>query len=267
MFGYKTIEYQQSQGVNTLEKFAVLSDIHSNIYALEAVVADAKSRGATTLINLGDILYGPIAPRATYDCLQTLDVITISGNQDRQIYEATQDEIDANPTMQFILDDLGDAPLAWMKQLPFDKQITTDIYACHGTPEDDLVYLLEDTRSGKPELKPDQEIIRLLNGITAPVILCGHTHLPRCVELSTHQLVINPGSIGLQAYTDDEPHLHSMQNYTAKASYAILEEATTAGQWQVSFHRIPYDVQSAVRAARKRGRKDWEHFLLTGRKL
>jgi len=48
-------------------KFAILSDIHSNVYALEAVINDAKRRGCDTLVNLGDILYGPIQPRATYD--------------------------------------------------------------------------------------------------------------------------------------------------------------------------------------------------------
>ncbi|CAM3951370.1 phosphodiesterase [Vibrio aerogenes CECT 7868] len=249
-----------------LEKFAVLSDIHSNIYALKAVVEDAKNRGVTTLINLGDILYGPIAPRATYDYLMTLTAVTISGNQDRQIYQATQAEIDANPTMQFILNDLGNEPLIWMKQLPFDKQVTPEIYACHGTPGDDLVYLLEETRSGHPELRTEQEITRLLNGVTSPVILCGHTHIPRCVSLRTGQLIINPGSVGLPAYTDDTPHLHSMQTYSSLASYAILEK-TTAGTWQAGFHKVQYDVQSAINAALKRGRKDWEHFLSTGRGL
>ncbi|MGF1694037.1 metallophosphoesterase family protein, partial [Photobacterium kagoshimensis] len=81
-------------------KFAILSDIHSNIFALEAVVKDARAKGFTDFVNLGDILYGPIAPRQTYEYLQSLGAITISGNQDRQIYEATEAEIESNPTMQ-----------------------------------------------------------------------------------------------------------------------------------------------------------------------
>lgn len=249
-----------------MEKFAVLSDIHSNVFALEAVVNDARAQGVAAFINLGDILYGPIAPRQTYDYLQGLDAITISGNQDRQIVEATDAEIESNPTMQFIRSDLGQEPLTWMQQLPFDLQITTDIYACHGTPRDDLIYLLEDVSSGHPIVRSDDEIIARLNGISSPIILCGHTHIPRCVELSTGQLVINPGSVGLPAYTDDEPHVHSMQNYCSKASYATLQK-TDEGIWEVVFHKVTYDVKRATVAAKEQGRNDWVHFLSTGRSL
>ncbi|MDO6706923.1 metallophosphoesterase [Photobacterium sp. 1_MG-2023] len=247
-----------------MEKYAVLSDIHSNVFALEAVVEDATWKGATRLVNLGDILYGPIAPRATFDFLKARDVITISGNQDRQIYASTQAEIAANPTLQFILEDLGEAPVEWLKQLPFDLQIESDLYACHGTPTDDLVYLLEDIRSGSPQVKPDVEIIGALGGVTSGLILCGHTHIPRCIQVSTGQRVINPGSVGLQAYLDELPFPHAMQNYTPQASYALIEEGIH-GQWDVSFHRVDYDVDCAVSAARAQGREDWAHCLKTGR--
>ncbi len=249
-----------------LEKLAVLSDIHSNVYALEAVVADAKTRGVKTFINLGDILYGPIAPKATYDYLCNLNVLTISGNQDRQIYESTQAEIDSNPTMQFILNDLGKSPLEWMKQLPFDLQVSPDIYACHGTPTDDLMYLLENVSTGKAEVRADHEIVNLLNGVKSPIVLCGHTHTPRCVELSTGQLIINPGSVGLQAYTDEDPNVHSMQNYSSKASYVTLLKDSD-NKWKVDFHRVTYDISRAVDAAKNQGREDWVHYLSTGRCL
>ncbi|MGY5450942.1 metallophosphoesterase family protein [Agarivorans sp. MS3-6] len=247
-------------------KFAVLSDIHSNVFALKAVVDDAKAKGVTTFINLGDILYGPIAPRETYDYLLSLNAVTISGNQDRQIYEANKAEIDLNPTMQFILTDLGKSPLEWMKQLPFDSQVSPDIYACHGTPNDDLVYLLENVVTGKPVVRADCEVIKLLDGVSSPIVLCGHTHIPRCVELSTGQIVINPGSVGLQAYTDDEPTIHSMQNYSSKASYATLQKKSD-GKWDIVFHKVTYDVHEATCAAKKQGRADWVHFLSTGRCL
>lgn len=259
---YLCLTYQTKGYI--VEKFAILSDIHSNVFALEAVVKDARAKGVTDFINLGDILYGPIAPRKTYDYVRSLNAITISGNQDRQIYEANEAEIESNPTMQFILSDLGSQPLDWMKQLPFDLQITDDIYACHGTPSNDLVYLLEDISTGEPVVRPDSAIIDLLHGISSPIIVCGHTHMPRCVELSNGQIVINPGSVGLQAYTDVEPNVHSMQNYSSKASYVILHK-TTQEQWNIAFHKITYDVKSAVSAAKKQGREDWVHFLTTGR--
>ncbi|GAK82573.1 serine/threonine protein phosphatase [Vibrio ponticus] len=247
-----------------MSKYAVLSDIHSNVYALSAVVNHAKSLGVERFINLGDILYGPIAPRATYNYLQSLDAITICGNQDRQIFQASGAEISANPTMQFILQDLGEEPLSWMQSLPFDAHISADIYACHGTPSNDLIYLLENTEQGFPIMRSDSEIIELLAGKDASVILCGHTHISRCVELSNGQLVVNPGSVGMPAYTDDEPHLHSMENYSNKASYAVLNQSEQ-GDWNVSFHKVSYPVEQAVEQARLRERLDWVHFLTTGR--
>lgn len=249
-----------------MTKYAVLSDIHSNVYALQAVVEHAKQQGVTHFINLGDILYGPIAPRATFEYLQQLDAITISGNQDRQIYQSTEQEVQANPTMQFILQDLGQEPLDWMKSLPFDARIDDEIYACHGTPKDDLIYLLEEVESGRAQLRDDAAIIQLLSGCSAPIILCGHTHTPRCVELSTGQLVINPGSVGLPAYTDDEPCIHSMETFSSKASYATLYQDAQA-RWQVSLHKVTYDFGSAIQQAELRNRLDWVHFLKTGRGL
>ncbi len=244
-------------------KFAVLSDIHSNVFALQAVLSHAGRRGVDQLINLGDILYGPIAPKATYNLLMTHNFVTISGNQDRQIWQSDQKAIEDNPTLQFILQDLGQEPLDWMRQLPFDYQLNEDIYLCHGTPKDDLVYLLEKVESSRPVLRDDAEIIELLAGQTASVILCGHTHIPRTVQLSTGQIIINPGSVGLPAYTDDEPCIHSMENYSPHASYVLLEKRHD--QWLVEHINVPYNVAAAAEATKLQGRDDWVHFLTTGR--
>lgn len=246
-------------------KIAALSDIHSNVFALEAVINDIKHRSVDVVVNLGDILYGPIEPRDTYDLLMEHDFVTIRGNQDRQIYEATQAEIDSNPTMQFILDDLGKEPLEWMRSLPFDNQLTADVYLCHGTPSNDLIYLLESVTMGRPMVREDQEILSLLGNQNSEVIICGHTHIPRSVHMSTEQLIVNPGSVGLPAYTDDEPCLHSMETFSPDANYAVIEK--TEKGWQVEHIKVPYDHHKAAASANKRGREDWAHFLTTGRGL
>lgn len=246
-------------------KIAVLSDIHSNVYALDAVIKDLKRHSVDLKVNLGDILYGPIAPKSTFELLMEHDFITISGNQDRQIYESTDEEIESNPTMQFILDDLGAKPLAWMKSLPFDKQINEDVYLCHGTPKNDLVYLLEDVSRGYALLRSDNDIIDLLEGQKSKLICCGHTHIPRAVNLSSGQLVVNPGSVGLQAYTDEAPMVHSMENFNHHASYSIVEEVGC--EWVVQNIKVPYDYQRAVSESKKRNRIDWAHFLSTGRRI
>jgi len=246
-------------------KFAVLSDIHSNVFALESVVADAKSHSVDFMVNLGDILYGPIAPKATFDLLMLHDIVTICGNQDRQIYEATSEEITANPTMQFIIENLGRKPIEWMRSLPFDIQLTDDVYLCHGTPDSDLIYLLENIELGYARLRSDNEIVKLLNGQKSKLICCGHTHTPRTVSLTTGQMVINPGSVGLQAYTDDEPNVHSMENFNPMASYSVVEKNSDG--WNIEHIKVPYNVELAVAECKKRDRMDWVHFLTTGRRI
>lgn len=244
-------------------KIAVVSDIHSNIFALEAVISDIKRQGIDLCLNLGDILYGPIAPRDTYNCLMQNEFITICGNQDRQIYEATTDEIESNPTMQFIIDDLGEEPLEWMKSLPFDLQLTDEIYLCHGTPKSDLAYFLEDVKTGVAEVRDSNEIKNLLNGNKSQLVLCGHTHTSRTFQTESQQLIVNPGSVGLPAYRDNMPTDHVMQSFCPHASYAIIESSNFG--WNVSHINIAYDHQKAAQHAILRDREDWGRFLKTGR--
>ncbi len=137
--------------------------------------------------------------KKTFDLLREHDFTTLCGKQDRQIYQATEEQIDSNPTMQFILEDLGTAPLEWIQTLPFDKQLNDEVYLCHGTPSNDLIYLLEYISKGYAMLRSDEEIIRLLQGQKSSLICCGHTHIARAISLSTGQLVVNPGSVGLKA--------------------------------------------------------------------
>jgi len=117
--------------------------------------------------------------------------------------------------------------------------------------------------SGHPVVREDEEISELLGGVSQPVIVCGHTHIPRLVRLANGQMIVNPGSVGLAAYSDDSPLPHAMETYSPDASYAILEE-TLAG-WDVTFRKVPYDTREASRTAAERGRSDWAYQIATGR--
>lgn len=244
-------------------KIAAIADIHSNVFALEAVLQDIQKRGVDVVVNLGDIFYGPIAPRATYELLLEKEIITIAGNQDRQIYESTDAEIEGNGTLGFVLAELNGAPLEWLQLLPGEMQLTDDVYLCHGAPGNDCTYFLEDIENGPGAVRADSEIIALLHGQTSPLTLCGHTHIPRTVALSTSQLIVNPGSVGLPAYEDDLPVVHKMENYSPHASYAILEKNTYG--WLVEQFRVPYYFEAAVEKALILQRYDWAGYLQTGR--
>ncbi|MBE0442981.1 metallophosphoesterase family protein [Psychrobacter sp. FME13] len=257
-----------SKHINTI---AAISDIHSNIFALEAVLADIKRRNIEQIVNLGDILYGPIAPKATYELLMTCrdDIMTICGNQDRQIYEATAADIAGNPTLSFIIEDLPKSAIKWMQDLPFDCHLSKDIYLCHGSPTDDMVYLLENIETGQLRARSDTDILALLSGIDSAVVICGHTHIPRTVKLSTDQMVINTGSVGYPAYEDDLPNIHRMQTYSPHANYAIISFVDTEeGKcWQTEHIQVPYDYEAAAQLASQNGREDWAFALRTGRVL
>ncbi|MGP9689062.1 metallophosphoesterase family protein [Psychrobacter sp. AOP22-C1-C5] len=250
---------------------AAISDIHSNVFALEAVLADIRHRNVNQIVNLGDILYGPIAPKATYDLLMTHqeDIITISGNQDRQIYEATTADLIGNSTLSFIVEDLPIKAIEWMRSLPFDCQLNENVYLCHGSPTDDMIYLLEDIVTGAPAVRSDADILTLLNGIDSAVVICGHTHIPRTVTLSSGQTIINTGSVGYPAYEDDLPIVHKMQTYSPHANYALIKciETKQGKRWQTEHIKVTYDHELAAKLALKNGREDWAFALKTGRVL
>ena len=244
-------------------KLAVLSDIHGNVWALRAVLADAGRRSVDRFVNLGDNFYGPLKPRETFDLLQAIPAVSVQGNQDRLLYQAVLSQIAANPTLAYVLRDLGPQPLESLFSLPKTDIISAQVFLCHGSPRSDSAYLLEDISLGYPVVKPESAILPELSGLQLPVICCGHTHLPRLVVLSGGCLLLNPGSVGLPAYDDDAPNFHVMQNYSPHASYALLEQV--ADGWQVDLIKVPYDFSPAVEQALSLGRHDWAHWLATGR--
>ena len=77
---------------------------------------------------------------------------------------------------------------------------------------------------GFPEVRSEGAIRELLQGVHQPVVFCGHTHIPRVVELTHGQLIVNPGSIGVPAYDDVDPVRYRMQTFSPHACYGILEK-------------------------------------------
>ncbi len=246
-------------------QIAILSDIHSNIYALEEVIKDIKNRDIEVVLNLGDMFYGPIEPRATYELIRENKFINICGNQDREILEASLDQLEKNPTLRYTYENLGKEVLYWIQDLQFEKIIGGTYYMIHGTYFDDSQYLLEDISNGEVTLRRDEEIIKLTDNIETPFIFCGHSHLPRVHKLNTGQIVINPGSVGLQAYEDELPIKHKMQNHTPDAAYTIL--TVEENQYSIEQVRVAYDYEKAARKAEDNGRDDWAYALRTGKVL
>ena len=253
-------------------RFAAISDVHGNIWALRAVLADASSRGAELVVNLGDVLYGPLDPAGTADLLMGLDLPTVHGNEDRILLEkgsrhpaprspASGGEPTAHDHLDATLSRLSDHHLAWLRTLPMTTRMD-DILLCHGTPEADDEYLLEEIRDGVLAPRPAAEVARRLGGVTQRLVLCGHSHLPQWVNLPDGRLVVNPGSVGCPAFTDDRPKYHRVATGSPHARYALL--ARTREGWSVEHREVVYDWDAAAARAARHGCEDWARRLCTG---
>ena len=243
-----------------MQRIAVLSDIHGNLIALEKVAQDISRRGVDMVVNLGDHISGPLWPKETLDYLKEQDWIHICGNHERQLLNQATEKLGASD--QFARQQLGCADLKWLQTLPQRTEIGTEIVLFHGSPLDDKQYLLETIANGHAYLASLDEIKARIGDETAPVMLCGHTHIPRIVAIPNHQLVVNPGSVGLPAYDDIEPERHVMEAGSPHARYAILENDLEG--WNVELIAISYNHHQAAEQARKNGRQDWATGLQKG---
>ncbi|MPS68513.1 MAG: metallophosphoesterase [Novosphingobium sp.] len=242
-------------------RLAVLSDIHGNLRALDAVLEDVTARGITRIVNLGDILSGPLQPARTAERLMALGLETIRGNHERQLLELPRERMglsDAHADAR-----LEDHHRAWLAALPDTLWLEEDLYACHGSPGSDLQYLLETVEPGGCRQATIAEVEARVAGLDAAMILCGHTHLPRSVRLADGRQVVNPGSVGLPAYDDDHPYPHVMESGSPHARYAVIERAE--GEWRAELVAVAYDWQSAAEDALAARRGDWARALATGR--
>lgn len=242
-----------------MTRVAVLSDIHGNLPALEAVVDDAKRRGCEQFVNLGDILSGPLWPVETAAFLMPLEWPTIAGNHERQLLTQTRDRMGASDRHADSV--IGERERAWLRTLPAVLAWRSEIFLCHGTLESDLDYMLHDvSETGVGDTPPDA-VARRVAGRAERLILCGHTHIPRWVRLPGGRMVANPGSVGLPAYDWDRPCHHVMETGSPDARYAIVDGDTL----DVEPVAVAYDHESAARKAAAEGRDDWAIALRTGR--
>lgn len=259
-------------------RLGVVSDIHGNLPALQAVVADATAQGGVDAwVNLGDILSGPLWPAETADWLLAQDPArwsTIAGNHERWLLHRPPERLGASD--RHAAERLRPAHRAWLAGLPATWAGPQGLQAVHGSPASDLVYLLETVTPAGLRAATTAEIAQRLGDLRPALLLCGHSHLQRQVRLDTTQL-LNPGSVGLPAFDDDHPWPHLAEAGTPQARWAwvALEGGDTgvgagpdSGQprrWTLHLRAVDYDFEAAARQAERHGRGDWADALRTGR--
>jgi predicted phosphodiesterase len=245
-------------------RIALVSDIHGNLPALRAVAAQIEAAGADLVLNLGDIASGPLWPRETVQWLAERGWPTIAGNHERQTLAAKPGDTDDDA---FAAAELGAAERAWLQALPATLVAADgEVRAFHGIPGNDLRGLLETvTGGGAPGVRAASadEVTARLGGLRAPMLVCGHTHTARTLQLDDGTWVVNPGSVGRPAYAHDQPFAHVVESGSPHARWALLERSSTG--WQATLRQTAYDWDAASARAATLGFADWAHELATGR--
>ncbi len=257
-------------------RIAVISDIHGNLLALQAVLADIDRSRVSQTFNLGDTLGGPLASARTADLLMQRQIPMIAGNHERQLLTLPPERL--NRSDACTASEISPAHRAWLASAPATAWLSEDVFACHGTPSSDLQPWLETVTNdvgqhgsrGVRAATQAEVLERLGQGLhvdKASLILCGHTHVPRMVSVPAPKqqrliTIVNPGSVGLPAYDDAHPFVHSIETGSPHARYAIIEK--TAQGWQVDLRCVPYDFEPMAQLAAQRERPDWAIALRTG---
>ena len=195
---------------------AVLFDIHGNIDALDAVLADAAAAGCDGLVLGGDVAYMGPAPDACVDRVRAFPgrVVAIRGNTDRMI--ASGDDAIA----EWAAGRLGDERVAWLGGLQPERVLPEhDALLVHAVPGDDERRIDPDT--------PDAIAEALVGDSGHATLLCGHVHIQYARRVGTVE-VVNPGSVGFPFDGDQA------------AAWAIVDDGT------IELRRTGYDVERAL---------------------
>ncbi|MDO9708957.1 metallophosphoesterase family protein [Paracraurococcus lichenis] len=239
-------------------QLAVIADIHGNLLALRAVLADIARRGIGQTVDLGDSVSGPLWPRESLELLQSAGIPTLRGNHDRWVAEGGAGSWDAFARAQ-----LGPAQAAWLGALPPQREPLPGLLAFHARPEDDNAYLLEEVADGRMVPATAETVAARLGPTEASLILCAHSHRAGLLRLPDGRVVVNPGSVGCPAYADPTPPAHVSESGAPFARYAVLE--VEAGRLLgAEFVAVGYDHAAAAARAEAQGQPAWAHALRTG---
>lgn len=217
---------------------AVLSDIHSNIAALDAVLADLATQPHDETVIAGDLMLHGCFPAEVLDRLRPLNFPTVYGNTD--LYVARGDN---NRDVRWTREQIGAGGVAYLQSLPFERRVTPpggvspddDLLIVHATPTNvQGVIITEPHPLRKRKVPtPEEEAVALLGGVRANLIVYGHIHYASEGVVRGPRLA-SVNSVGLPL---DGDH---------RAAYALI--SWDGDDWHPTHHRVPYDHEAVAQA-------------------
>jgi diadenosine tetraphosphatase ApaH/serine/threonine PP2A family protein phosphatase len=236
-------------------RYLVLTDIHANLEALDACVADARARGFDRTLVLGDLVGYGGDPNAVCERVLALEPLAIvRGNHDKVacgLEQADGFNAVARSAARWTLDVLTPAHRDWLCALPAGPtEVDAVVQICHGSPFDEDAYIFDEL-----------DAVRALKVSKRPLCLFGHTHYPVTFELSADSFdsvahanapemriqmkpgskyLLNPGSVGQPR--DGDP----------RAAYAIVDTK----ERRVDLFRLKYAIEEAQAKVLKAGLPD-----------
>lgn len=227
-------------------KYAVISDIHGNVQALEAVLDDIESKGnISNILCLGDLAMAGPQPNITVDMIRELvqknKAVCIQGNTDKMIAHYDEKVLNGlkekNEIMANALESdvtlLSEEQKSFLRNLPETKSFECEnvkILMVHGSPRRNDENIFSDL--------PIEEVEEMVSETDADLILCGHTHVPCGYQTNSKKTVVNVGSVGRPF--SDEP----------KSCYAIID--VVAGSVSIKHKFVGYNVETAAKLLNER---------------
>ena len=206
-------------------KIAVISDIHSNIYALINVLEDIDSEKVDSVICLGDLVgYGP-HPNETISMIRRRNILCIKGNYDNEFSYIRETAINRF-SLPWTVNELRAENKSYLKGLPSSLTIKAgdkNLLFVHGSPSSINEYLFIDS----------ENTVENLNKIKEDALICAHTHLPGIKEIN-NKTYINVGSVG-------KPKIGR-----PNSTYCIIE-ITEENTISAKFKEISYEVKKIVK--------------------
>jgi predicted phosphodiesterase len=212
-----------------MQRVAVLSDIHGNLVALDACLADLLAQGgADAIVAAGDLCLDGPRPKKVLQRLEEVGAKCVRGNTERYLAGIGEEQHTATESSQiaWTRKQLGEKWLAWMRELPFALRVGDDgnqLLVVHANPSNDEEHIWPDA--------DDATLERLVGEERAKTIAFGHLHLPY-VRCWRGRLLVDVASAGLPKDGD------------ARASYALFTERD--GGWEVKHRRVAFDVKKVA---------------------